>query len=46
MATKENKKTVKPVKAKNLKLKVALKEPTKTAAKSKRKCSDKKRRSL
>lgn len=46
MATKENKKTVKPVKAENLKLKVALKKPTKTAAKSKRKCSDKKRRSL
>lgn len=46
MATKENKKTVKPVKAENLKLKVALKKPTKTAAKSKRKRSDKKRRSL
>lgn len=46
MATKENKKTVKPVKAENLKLKVVLKKPTETATKSKRKCSDKKRRSL
>ena len=44
MATKENKKTVKPVKAENLKLKVARKKPSKTAAKSecKCKCSDKK----
>ena len=44
MATKENKKTVKPVKAENLKLKVALKKPIKTAAKNehKCKCSDKK----
>lgn len=38
MATKENKKTAKPVKAENLKLKVALKKPTKTAVKSEHKC--------
>lgn len=44
MATKENKKTVKPVKAENLKLKVALKD-THKAAKPKTKyiklCTDK-----
>ena len=37
MATKENKKTVKPVKAENLKLKVALKD-THKAAKPRLKC--------